>query len=350
MVRRSRSSPFSVCSIMLACAMMLAGCSLRLEAHLSGGNGSTALPPTPVPSVPSNQVSPNTYTYVYQRPLSGELRSDDAETHHYMNRLVSDFMLDLTFRNNGSSSRPWEISIPIRYDSANEVGYFLRIRSTGDWYFDLIAKNFNDVFPFPVSSGKISNLSSGYGEPNALRFIAQGSVGEFVLNGQRSGRLSMTDKMSPGLLAIRAEAGAIRYDELMLAVPVERLASVSLSPRHGSLGPTRNIVPVSSSQPWTFTYMNVRAGEIVHIRHTGGSWRECEICTDVGAMGSDRFSESLSEVCYHAALVASIGETFTCVGSEVSLVAQATGPIWLGINDVVTDDNYGSLDVEIWIE
>lgn len=123
----------------------------------------------------------------------------------------------------------------------------------------------------------------------------------------------------------------------------------------GTSQPTQPAEPgaivVPANQQWVATGLTVRRGETLNFRTTG----EVQLSADsndrarsTGAMSQRRAAGSPLPDQFAGALIGRIGngQPFA-IGDQASLQMPASGPLYLGINDDVVNDNQGQFNVVI---
>ena len=110
-------------------------------------------------------------------------------------------------------------------------------------------------------------------------------------------------------------------------------------------------IVVPANQQWVATGLTVRRGETVNFRATG----EVQLSSDsndrartTGAMSQRRAAGSPLPDQFAGALIGRIGngQPFA-IGDQTSLQMPASGPLYLGVNDDVVNDNQGQFNVVI---
>lgn len=179
-----------------------------------------------------------------------------------------------------------------------------------------------------------------------------GSTQVVLRNGQTiDGQLYDIGGTSPLRLTIRTASGdrdvsSSEVARIVISRPENATAGTT---GIGATAPVAGAITVQANQPWTPTGITVRKGQTLTIQTTGEvqlSDDATDVATPDGAKNGRRAPNAQLKQTLAGALIGRIGNgTPFGIGTMTSIVAPASGVLYLGINDDGFADNKGNFQV-----
>jgi hypothetical protein len=203
----------------------------------------------------------------------------------------------------------------------------------------------NDVAAIDFAGGGVSDA-------DFAKFT--GSPQVVLKNGQTiDGQLYDISGSSPKKLTIKTGSGdrelsSSEVARIVIAKPDNAVPTTGASTP--SVGGSTNIT-VSSQQAWTTTGITVRQGQTVTFNTTGDvqlSGDTNDKATPAGSTTGKRAQRAAMPRELAGALIGKIGNGRPFgIGNQTSIVAPASGVLFLGVNDDSFNDNQGSYQVTV---
>jgi hypothetical protein len=192
--------------------------------------------------------------------------------------------------------------------------------------------------------------------PEGARTLAADTALVVLRNGNTlTGEFYDVGGTQPLRLTFRNSAG----ERVLDANDVRRiyLARVDGATAAASFGPPTATITVSSRQAWTNTGLTVREGQTIHLATSGEitfSPRNHR-ATVVGSVDNLLDAKAPMPRVLQGALLGRVGlansrtsgGTVFAIGNQATIVAPASGPLFLGVNDSGVNDNRGDFTVAI---
>jgi hypothetical protein len=157
--------------------------------------------------------------------------------------------------------------------------------------------------------------------------------------------LKLTLKTSTG----DRELSSSEVARIVISKPDNAVATSGTGSTPSAGGPTN--VTVSAQQAWTNTGITVTKGQTLTFNTTGDVQLSADANDKAGSAGSTtgrRAPRSAMPRELAGALIGKIGNGRPFgIGNQTSIVAPASGQLWLGVNDDSFGDNQGSFQVTI---
>jgi hypothetical protein len=175
-------------------------------------------------------------------------------------------------------------------------------------------------------------------------------------NGQTvNGSLYDIGGTSPLKLTIRTadgdrEMASTEVARIIMARPENAVATSGTNPAVASSPAVPGAISVMANQPWTSTGLNVRKGQTLTFSTTG----QVQLSTDTndiadanGSKNGRTIANGLLKNGLAGGLIGRIGPNGTPfgIGGATTIVAPASGILYLGVNDDQYADNQGSFQV-----
>ena len=177
-------------------------------------------------------------------------------------------------------------------------------------------------------------------------------------NGQTvNGSLYDIGGTSPLKLTIRTSDGdremaSTEVARIIMARPENAVATSGTNPAVAGTAAVPGAITVPANQPWTSTGINVRKGQTLTFSTTG----QVQLSTDSNDIADANGSKSTRTIAnglvkngLAGGLIGRIGPNGTPfgIGGATTIVAPATGLLYLGVNDDAYGDNQGAFQVVI---
>ena len=177
-------------------------------------------------------------------------------------------------------------------------------------------------------------------------------------NGQTvNGSLYDIGGTSPLKLTIRTAEGdremaSTEVARIIMARPENAVATSGTNPAVSSTPAVPGAIAVMANQPWTSTGLNVRKGQTLTFSTTG----QVQLSTDTndiadanGSKNARTIANGLVKNGLAGGLIGRIGPNGTPfgIGGATTIVAPASGILYLGVNDDQYADNQGSFQVVV---
>ena len=174
-------------------------------------------------------------------------------------------------------------------------------------------------------------------------------------NGQTiQGQLADIGGTKPLKLTVKTSSGdrelaSSEVARVIIARPDNAVGTTGTNPNVASAAPVAGAVTVQGNQPWTNTGISVRKGQTLNFTTTGEvqlSDDTNDIATADGAKSARYAPNAPLKNVLAGALIGKIGngQPFA-IGNQTTIVAPATGLLYLGVNDDAFGDNRGNFQV-----
>jgi len=137
-------------------------------------------------------------------------------------------------------------------------------------------------------------------------------------------------------------------------VNVETIATLTRQPSQEltTSAPTSVSLEVDASKGWTNTGITISEGDLLEIRYLSGLWSPWpggNFDANGDPTSDINWGDNVVESCHHGKLIGRVGMETLCIGNNYSEIAAVNGTLYLSINDKVTYDNSGAINLSITI-